>query len=526
MVSPLSSRLLGLHNSDGSPPSQIPLAQLQKLPHGTKASAGATAASAPSNNIARVAPTGMSFQFVPTFQPPAFNAASLQPVQPQPQPQLGPRPTTSTNTNTNINIKPKAGIRRHTATRYVPILPATSRNCPTRPRVSGYSADQESSSSSSSGNSNPFSSDGGVGNNLIKSKRALEVAALSKKRKLEEMNYAAKTVKEDLERGGKSYEYVLKGRARALPAGSVDMSKVQLVTAAEYDAQCASQAAKDTTSTANVTSTANGTTASSANVYNALLDATRYFYNCTSGSHRDAIIDDPSLGPTSSNDLVSSLANIATTAGRGLRSGTSTCTPSTSSDTESDGSVGVVDIAPCLEDGLMSDEEVAALCPSPPAVDDERNKIAATTLEMALSYSPKARLIVRSIEPYQIVHANAAYFQLSGLQSTNLVGQSVSTILEGPAGGKGLTSFLSPSANPIDLQPVIIKGEEERDESASLPMPETACRVSVSPVTDASKITHYLVELDASDKTNEQIIDGSMQKRAADTFDGGYSVIG
>jgi len=112
------------------------------------------------------------------------------------------------------------------------------------------------------------------------------------------------------------------------------------------------------------------------------------------------------------------------------------------------------------------------------------------------------------------------------LQSTNLVGQSVSTILEGPAGGKGLTSFLSPSANPIDLQPVIIKGEEERDESASLPMPETACRVSVSPVTDASKITHYLVELDASDKTNEQIIDGSMQKRAADTFDGGYSVIG
>lgn len=390
MVSPLSSRLLGIQSADGSLPSQIPLAQLQKLPHGTTASTGATATSAPSSINPQLAPTGMSFQFIPTYQPPAFNATIVQPVQsqPQPQPHPGPRPTTNANTNAN----PKAGIRRHTATRHVPILPAASRYCPIRPRVSGYTADQESSSSSSTGNSNPFTNDGGIGNNLIKTKRALEVAALSKKRKLEEMSYAAKTVKEDLERGGKSYEYVLKGRARALPAGSVDMSKVQLVTAAEYDAQSASQATNDPTSTINVTSTATSTTTSSANVYNALLDATRCFYNCTSGSNKDAIIHDPPLGQTSSNDLVSSLANVAATAGRGLRSGTSTCTPSTSSDTESDGSVGVVDIAPRLEDGLVSDdEEVAALSPSPPAVDDERNNIAATTLEMALSYSPKAR---------------------------------------------------------------------------------------------------------------------------------------
>ena len=406
MVSPLSSRLLGIHNADGSMPSQLPLAQLQKVPPDTTVTNSAsTSTTRPSTGTTS---TSVPFPFMSTFQPPAFNAVNVQPVlqtQALSLPQSQPKPTalasthaqTSKETNTSTNAEPKSGIRRHTATRHVPILPNTSRYCPIRPRVSGYSADQESSLSSSSANSNQFSN-GDTEVNVTKAMRAQEVAELSKKRKLEEMNYAALTVKEALQKGGKSYEYVLKGRARALPSGSVDMSKVQLVSAAEYDEHIAPlQAAKGAASTSvansNSASTLHDSLSSSFSMYDALMNGTRHFYKGVCGSsNKNATLDDPLPGPSSSKNVLSSLATVATTAGRGLRGETSITTPSTSSsDSECDGSEGaVVEVAPRLEKGSMSDDKMVALRPSPPAVDVEGAK-ASTTLEMALSYSPKAR---------------------------------------------------------------------------------------------------------------------------------------
>ena len=151
---------------------------------------------------------------------------------------------------------------------------------------------------------------------------------------------------------------------------------------------------------------------SSNSVYNALIQDTRQHYNVCPKKRRvsstnaaSASSDQPSAllasEGASATQLASRLASVAAACGNlplqrteraiDMQSGHSTATPSTSSDTESDASLGALEVAPRLDEGLMSDvtDEYATLSPPPPSVD--KASIILTTIETALSYSQKAR---------------------------------------------------------------------------------------------------------------------------------------
>lgn len=303
----------------------------------------------------------------------------------------------------------------------------------------------------------------------------------------------------------------------------------------------------------------------STSIYNALIQDTRQHYNVCPKKRRvsSANAASASSDQPSATQLASRLASVAAACGNlpsqrteraiDIQSGHSTATPSTSSDTESDVSLGALEVPPRLEEGLMSDvtDEYTALSPPPFSVD--KASIIPTTIETALSYSQKARLVVSSEDPFRIVHANAAYFRLAGLKSSSIIGQSLSTVLEEPSEGQDLRSMLGPTANPSEPQNIAIhKGDlvvdNDQDQKKKPPGAEKSgetekatssnalnCHMSISPISDSSstrdmtssasgrvKITHYLLEFAEADGT----VAGANNKNAANAPDKGFSVIG
>ena len=88
-----------------------------------------------------------------------------------------------------------------------------------RKRISGYIADKESES---------------VVVNTQKQHRAEQVESLAKRRKVEQQNFKAHNVKNELAAAG--IDFV--PRSRAFPEGSIDMSCVELITSSKFDARC------------------------------------------------------------------------------------------------------------------------------------------------------------------------------------------------------------------------------------------------------------------------------------------------
>ena len=117
-----------------------------------------------------------------------------------------------------LNLEAKAKISRDII--HAPLPPTADRawargNLKTK-RVSGYSADRESQRPSP-----PIQS--------AKQKRVNHVETQAKKRRIDELNFQAANVREDLKESGIQCLPGLFGRSRALPVGSVDMSSVKLV---------------------------------------------------------------------------------------------------------------------------------------------------------------------------------------------------------------------------------------------------------------------------------------------------------
>ena len=453
MVSPLSARLLGLQSVDGSLAAQ----RQQHIPPPPGASSAQSASSSSisdeggGNNDGIVddksegsfAPDQFpTFQFVSTAAFKQVQPASTSTATGAPHPLVPGAAAANTKTKSadttvptstpratklspppSSSINEASSIRRHIMKSYLPIKPRQP-----RVRPSGYTADQESNASSSiysgaglvvlgdSTGMATFKMDTSS-DNPTKDRRASQIAEHSRKRKVEELNYSALTVKEDLELAGKSYKYAAQLRSRALPVGSVDMSKVRLVTAGTYDGmqQCKAQQPAITSLGGEGDDTHNdiiNAARPSKNVYDALIADTRQHYNICPKKQRRSITN--SMTSVSSSGKPSALtlnegnsasqfaSRFASVAASGnqpthperaidMRSGHSTATPSTSSDTESDASIGL-EIAPRLEEGLMSDvtDEYAALSPPPPSVEKSSN-IHTTAIETALSYSQKAR---------------------------------------------------------------------------------------------------------------------------------------
>lgn len=461
MVSPLSARLLGLQSVDGSLAAQ--LKQQIPLPPGAASSQSSSSSISDEGNCNNDDSTGVVDKHGGSFAPdqkPTFtfvSPAALVQVQPataasHPQPSVSGTIATNTkktsaDTNASTSAPPTgklvpppsssineaSSIRRHIMKSYRPIKPRQPRM-----RPSGYMADQESNASSSIHSGAglfvlgdavmpAFTKDATSSVNPTKDRRASQIAEHSRKRKVEELNYSALTVKEDLELAGKSYEYATQLRSRALPAGSVDMSKVRLVTSGTYDEmqqrktqQPACVVSRRSSSITSLGGEGDDThrdtidaARSSKNVYDALIADTRQHYNICPKKHRRSFTNNGTSGSSSgkpsaltlsegnsASQLASGLAPVSASGHQrpqpertiDMRSGHSTATPSTSSDTESDASLGALEIAPRLEEGLMSDvtDDYAALSPPPPTVDKSAN-IITTTIESALSYSQKAR---------------------------------------------------------------------------------------------------------------------------------------
>lgn len=94
-----------------------------------------------------------------------------------------------------------------------------------RKRVSGYSADGEGAKL--------ISFAGDIRDE--KQKRAHEVEALARKRKLADINYDVANARADIAKAGLSCPPGLVGRSRALPPGSVPMDSVTLILSKDYD---------------------------------------------------------------------------------------------------------------------------------------------------------------------------------------------------------------------------------------------------------------------------------------------------
>lgn len=121
-----------------------------------------------------------------------------------------------------------------------------------RKRISGYTADGESRSHSV---------------NAEKQLRADQVEANAKKRKVEESNFQAYNVKNDLANAGIKYS----PRSRALPVGMIDMSKVELIMSSKYQPDYLSQ-----NNTDNQDSTFMDY---NAELFSSMISETRHFYN-------------------------------------------------------------------------------------------------------------------------------------------------------------------------------------------------------------------------------------------------------
>ena len=451
MVSPLSARLLGLQSVDGSLAVQL-RQQNPSPPAGSTSSATTTSKEEASNSSGAVNHGGAqepanaapvqthTFQLVspaafPHMQqlPAAFVSKSATTLVPAAtKPNKPPKTNTDSKMPGVVTSAPSsANMLRHNM--------KSHRSTKPRVRPSGYAADQESNSASSNNsyaglfvlnNEGKAVSVGGAVDDPTgtKDRRASQIAEHARKRKVDEMNYSALTVKEALEMAGKSYKYTSQVRSRALPVGSVDMSNVQLVTAGVYGemqqqshqpvrvVRCRSTSITSLDEEGDAMQVDGAIdlhlARSSNSVYNALIQDTRQHYNVCPKKRRvsstnaaSASSDQPSAllasEGASATQLASRLASVAAACGNlplqrteraiDMQSGHSTATPSTSSDTESDASLGALEVAPRLDEGLMSDvtDEYATLSPPPPSVD--KASIILTTIETALSYSQKAR---------------------------------------------------------------------------------------------------------------------------------------
>ena len=132
-----------------------------------------------------------------------------------------------------------------------------------RKRISGYTADGESRSQSV---------------NAEKQLRADQVEAHAKKRKIEEKNFQAYNIKNDLAKAGIEYS----PRSRALPVGMIDMSKVELIMSSKYKADYLSQSDDKKDTEDNVCLKDN------TEIFSSLISATRYFYNGTRKKFRSS----------------------------------------------------------------------------------------------------------------------------------------------------------------------------------------------------------------------------------------------
>lgn len=319
-----------------------------------------------------------------------------------------------------LNAEAKANIKGGN-TCYRPLLSQSVMESWERQRkrgISGYSADRERDTASS-----PLS----VQCSFQKQMRTNIVEAQAKRRRTEELNYQAFNVKNDLSTAGVSSLPFL-GRQKALPPGSVDMSRVELIIATKDSPYYSNGYCADDDQTEQGACAPFNQRQELDNFqnYTALLDSCQSFYT--------GKIPTPSAYAAIENKMEAQTSDSADSRNTGS---------SPSSISSEDGQdVDLLQLPAKLveendasvtsnsdyDDTAHQKDEKAALFDfiTSPVNLDKR----ALTLEEALITSNPARVVVESSKSMIVVHTTASFCRLTGVSSEHVVDDHLANLIQ------------------------------------------------------------------------------------------------
>jgi hypothetical protein len=394
-----------------------------------------------------------------------------------------------------INLEAKAKIKKdYKASRFnASKLPWQLES--RRQRISGYTADRE-------GSTQVVTTEKQIRANLVE--------ASAKKRKIEELNFQAHNVKKDLANADMTYA----PRSRALPAGVIDMSNVELVMASKYvsdidpnidliNYQDSNSDTDNSSSGASSCSYISTTSLENISSYMSLIEEARSFYKGGPKQKR--------------HRTMKRFTNNTTTHGSSTSTGTGTSTdPSTTNSMcSSTTSLSSASTSSFLSPGLEEKVEVYKRNSTIHKIlyTPESNEI---SLDNALISCDTARLIIDPEEPHNIIHANASFSRLSGIPSDQLVNESLSNILVGEQINDKTVDILfsSPTTSTSTAATATaVAGDNDNQEKTKLSQQSlnnntiTACKYmtyqvlsnTTSGTDNKSHISHFVIDFEKYD---------------------------
>lgn len=309
-------------------------------------------------------------------------------------------------------------------------------------RVSGYSADKESVQSNSAITSTE------------KENRAKSIGLASKKRKNDELHHQAASARSTLAQGGHLHKRSLQGSSRAFPQKGIDMKRAKLITVSRDNPY------EEKTEKVDVYDPS---------IYSEMVESSKHFYSLGGrrlSNDRNNAIQSQEEGSNATNSTISSK----------------------SSDKESDDGT-TYEIPPRFEDGYQN---VDIKNSERDILKDAINHLAVctTTLEEAFNTQSSPRLITKPEQPYMILHANAAFSQLSGVSSNKLIGYQLNTIL------KEVTSPSKLSHHPESKDFVEVLLENTADSKCPETSGNSSYRSKISKVYSGTRMTHLSIDIE------------------------------
>jgi hypothetical protein len=344
-----------------------------------------------------------------------------------------------------------------------------------RQRISGYTADREGSTQVVT---------------TEKQIRANQVEASAKKRKVEELNFQAHNVKKDLANADMTYA----PRSRALPAGAIDMSNVELVMASKYVSDIDpnmeltndQNSGSDNSSGTSSCSYVSASSLENISSYMSLIEEARSFYKG---------------GPKQKRHRTMQSFTNTTRSSTSTSTGPSTTTSLSSSTTSLSSASTSSFLSPGMEEKVevyRRNSTIHKILYTP-----ETNEI---SLDNALISCETARLIIDPEEPHNIIHANASFSRLSGIPSDQLVNESLSNILVGEQINDKTVDILFSS--PTTTRTTTVAGDNDNQEKSQLSQQSlndtiTTCKYmtyqvisTIGGTDNNSHVSHFVIDFE------------------------------
>jgi hypothetical protein len=325
----------------------------------------------------------------------------------------------------------------------------------------------------------------------------------TKRRKSNEEQYAASVAKEDMKKGGVTIRPIETERSR-IALGKVDMSRVKLVRSKELESPFLVPASP------HMASIKYDFTAES--VYNTLINSCRRAYELLDAIDTDAIESDSSDSTSSFSDVESDFGQAGWKRDPAViikPRVEDTIRPATTNVSEPCPSTMFVEqqTSPPPEVSMTMDEALT-VCKFSRCVAIECTVSFAYLTGPSLTLCFSHRLMTLAVSPYTVVHSNAAYGQLTGLSSANILGKPLFNSL-GDSNAPTLARCAESSAAGKDVEFSILGNDSKPIE----------CHMKVTPIVSSVhsslKVTHYAVDLTALGAANDEASLQAVAQQAA-----------